>query len=125
MRSRLAVTTLSLLVVGALSVAITIQSSNSHYDAAVKGQLLISGGPPPGTPRPTNGEVTATNTSGESFAVSVPSTGRFTLKLPAGKYSLTGSSPEFGNGKYRCSALKRVTVFKDQSIHEVVYCPEM
>jgi hypothetical protein len=123
-RSQLVVATLSLIVVGVLSVALTLQSSTSHYDAAVKGQLLISGGLAPGTPRPSDGEVIAKNASGQSYSVSVPSTGKFTLQLPAGKYSLTGSSPQFGNGQYRCFALRTVTVFRGKAIHVDVYCQE-
>jgi hypothetical protein len=38
---------------------------------------------------------------------------------------LTGSSTQFGNGKYKCFALRTVTVFKGKSIHEDVFCPEM
>jgi hypothetical protein len=124
MRSRVVVTTLSLLIVGSLSVVLTLDSSTPHYDAAVTGQLLISGGPAPGTPRPSDGEVTARNASGQSFSISVPSTGKFTLQLPAGKYSLTGSSPQFGNGQYKCFALRKVTAFKGESIHEDVFCSE-
>jgi len=77
MRSRVIVTTLSLLIVGALSVVLTLHSSTPHYDNAVTGQLLISGGPAPGTPRPSDGEVTARNVSGKSFSISVPSSGKF------------------------------------------------
>jgi hypothetical protein len=122
MRSRVVVTALSLLVVGALSVVLTLQSRTPHYDSAVTGQLLISGGPAPGTPRPSGGEVTAKNASGQSFSISVPSTGKFTLPIPGGKYSLTGSSPQFGNGQYTCFALRSVTVFKGKSTHRDVYC---
>jgi hypothetical protein len=125
MRSRVVVTTLSLFVVGALSVFLSLHSTTPRYDASVKGQLLITGGPSPGTPRPSGGEVTARNASGESFSISVPSTGKFTLQLPVGKYSLTGSSPQFGNGQYRCSALRSVTVLKGTTNHENVYCQEM
>jgi hypothetical protein len=38
---------------------------------------------------------------------------------------LTGSSTQFVNGKYKCFALRTVTVFKGKSIHEDVFCPEM
>ena len=124
MRNRVVVTTLSLLIVGGLIVVLTLHSSAPHYEAAIKGQLLISGGPTPGTPRPSAGEVTAKNASGDSFSISVPSTGRFTLQIPAGKYSLTGSSPRFGNGQYKCFALQSVTVFKGKLIHEDVFCAE-
>jgi hypothetical protein len=125
MRGRLVVTSFSLLTVGALSLALTLESSTPHYDAVIKGHLLISGGPAPGTPRPSDGEVTAKNASGKSFSVSVPSTGEFTLQLPVGRYSLTGSSPQFGNGQYKCFALRTVTVFKGKTIHEDVFCNEM
>lgn len=123
MRNRVVVTALSLLIVGALSVVLILKSNNPHYESAVTGQLLISGGPAPGTPRPSDGEVKARNASGQSFSISVPSSGRFTLQLPSGKYSLTGSSPQFGNGQYKCFALRTVTVLKGKSIHEDVLCP--
>ena len=123
MRSRLVVITLSLLVIGALSVALTLRAS-SHYHASVKGQLLISGGPFPGKPRPSEGEVTAKTANGQSFAVAVPATGKFALQLPAGTYSLTGSSPQFGGGQYKCLALREVTVSKSRSTHEDVICAE-
>lgn len=123
MRRRTVVIVLSLLIVGALSVVLTHHSSAPNYDATVKGQLLISGGPAPGTPRPSRGVVTAKNASGQSFSVSVPSTGEFTLRLPSGRYSLMGSSPQFGNGQYKCFALRTVIVFKGTSLHEDVFCP--
>ena len=124
MRRRLVVITLSLLVVGALSVVLTLRASAPHYHASVNGQLLISGGPAPGTPRPSDGEVTARNAMGQSFAVSVPATGKFTVHLPAGTYSLTGSSPQFGGGRYTCTAQREVKVSKGKSAHENVICNE-
>ena len=103
---------------------LTLRASTPRYHASVNGQLLISGGPSPGTPRPSDGEVTARNASGQSFVVSVPATGKFTLQLPAGTYSLTGSSPQFGEGQYKCFAQRVVMVSKGKSIHEDVFCPE-
>jgi hypothetical protein len=105
-------------------VVLTLRASTPRYHASVNGQLLISGGPSPGTPRPSDGEVTARNASGQSFVVSVPATGKFTLQLPAGTYSLTGSSPQFGEGQYKCFAQRVVMVSKGKSIHEDVFCPE-
>jgi hypothetical protein len=124
MRGRVVVTSLSLLLVGALSVALALHSSTPRYHSAVTGLLLISGGPAPGTPRPSLGEVTARSAKGQSFSISVLSGGKFTLQLPAGKYTLTGSSPQFGNGQYKCFALASVSVLKGKSIHKDVYCPE-
>lgn len=124
MRGRLVVITLSLLIVGGLSVLLTFRASTPHYHPSVEGQLLISGGPAPGKSRPSEGEVSARNESGQSYAVSVPATGKFTLHLPAGTYSLTGSSPQFGNGQYKCLAQQKVTVSKGKSTHEDVICAE-
>jgi len=124
MRNRLVIITLSLLVVGALSVILTLLASTPHYYDSVKGQLLISGGPCCSAPRPSEGEVTARNANGQSFAVSVPATGRFVLQLAAGTYWLTGSSPQFGGGQYKCLAQREVTVSKGKSTHEDVLCAE-
>ena len=124
MRSRVVVTALSLLVVGAFSVVFILQKGTQRYDSEVTGQLLISGGPAPGTPRPSAGEVTAKNTRGQSFSTSVSSTGMFALQLPQGQYALTGSSPQFGNDQYKCFALRTVTLFSRRVLHEDVYCSE-
>lgn len=124
MRKRLVVIILCFLLVVTSGAILAFSASTSHYQASVKGQLLISGGPAPGTPRPTQGEVTATSTSGQSFAVSVPATGRFTLSLRAGTYSLVGSSPEFGSGQYKCLANREITVPRDMVVHVDVVCAE-
>jgi hypothetical protein len=124
MRGRPVVIVLGLVLVGAMSVVLTLQANTPQYLSSIKGQLLISGGPAPGTPRPSEGEVTARNAGGLSFAVSVPLTGRFTLQLPAGTYSLTGSSPQFAGGHYKCLAQRKVTVSKGKSTHEDVVCNE-
>jgi hypothetical protein len=124
MRSRTIVTTLSLLFVGTFSVVLTLHSSTPHYNNAVTGQLLITGGPAPGTPRPSDGQVTARSVAGGSFSTSVPSSGKFILRLPAGNYILSGSSPQFGNGQYRCFAPRTVTILKDKAIQQDVFCSE-
>lgn len=124
MRRRPVVSTLSLLVVGALSVGLALWASSPHDHASISGQLLISGGPAPGTPRPSDGEVIARNATGQSFAVSVPANGRFIVYLPAGTYTLTGSSPHFGASQYTCNAQRRVEVPKGSSVREDVNCNE-
>jgi len=124
MRTRLFAIALVVLVVGALTVIVTLWARPPHYRAFVSGQLLITGGPAPGKPRPSEGEITATNPNGQSFTASAPATGIFTLHLPAGTYSLTGSSPQFGNGKYKCMARREITAFNEMSTHANVFCPE-
>jgi len=124
MRTRLVVAALILLAVGGSIVVAANWVRSPHFHASVQGQLLISGGPAPGTPRPSEGEVTATNAVGQSYKVTVPATGKFTLPLPAGTYSITGSSPQFGNGQYRCLARREVTLSNGMSTHEDVFCSE-
>jgi hypothetical protein len=123
MRGRVSIVALILLLVGALSVFLALRSDIPHYDASVAGRLIISGGPAPGTPRSSGGEVDAQNANGQSFSVSVPSSGKFILQLPEGSYSLTGTSPQFGEGD-KCSALRDVTVSKGTLVHEDVLCQE-
>jgi hypothetical protein len=124
MRSRIIVITLSLLFVGAFSVIITLHSSTPHFNNSVTGQLLITGGPAPGTARPSDGEVTARVVGGGSYSTSVPSSGKFILQLPVGSYILSGASPQFGNGHYHCFAPRTVTILKDKAIQQDVFCSE-
>ena len=124
MRTRLIAIALVLLVVGALTAIVALWARTPHYHASVGGQLLITGGPAPGKPRPSEGEVTATNPNGQTFTAFAPATGMFTLHLPAGTYSLTGSSPQFGSGKYKCMAQQEITIFNGMSTHANVFCPE-
>jgi len=124
MRTRIVVTALILLAVGGSIVVAAYWVRFPQYQASMQGRLLISGGPAPGTPRPSEGEVTATNAVGHSYRVTVPASGKFTLPLPAGTYSITGSSPQFGNGQYKCLAPREVTLSNGMSTHEDVFCSE-
>ncbi len=74
-------------------------------EGTVTGTFAAVGGAAPGLPRPLPGQVTAANTAGRKFTVTVGKSGRFGLSLPAGVYRLTGRSPMFSvNGVERTCA---------------------
>jgi hypothetical protein len=92
---------------------------------SVTGRLLAYGGLPESPQgRPFAGHVTATAANGKSFVVAVPADGNFALKLLAGSYALTGSSPEFGSGQYRCVAERKVQVTVGTTSNAAVICHE-
>ncbi len=69
----------------------------------IKGRLEASGGPGQSSRyRPYPGTVWATAKGGELFGATVPASGYFEFRVPVGTYKLTGSSPLYGGGLYRC-----------------------
>jgi hypothetical protein len=67
--------------------------SPSEALGSVTGSFVTVGGPAPGSPSPVPGQVTAKNSAGHKFTVTVGKSGKFMLSLPAGVYRLTGHSP--------------------------------
>jgi hypothetical protein len=86
--------------------------SSSETLGSVTGSFVAVGGPAPGSPRPLPGQVTAQNSAGHKFTVTVGKGGKFVLWLPAGLYRLTGRSPMFSvNGvEGTCAADQPVRV---------------
>jgi hypothetical protein len=121
-RRRVVTITLVLLVVGAVTAVLAVNASKVEYRSSIRGQLLLTGGPGPGERFPSEGEVIAINASQESFRSSVSSNGEFLLHLPVGRYTLTGSSPQFGGGRYECFGRQKVRVLKDSVAHQNVSC---
>ena len=101
--------------------------STAVVTGTIKGQLFLSGGPPPGQNRPTNGNVAATSSVGNlsyTYSTPVSQNGRFVLHLPPGTYSLVGSSPSYDGGKGKCLGSKKFTVSQSQTTRAIVYCLE-
>ena len=67
-------------------------------EGTIQGQLFLAGGPPPGMPTPIAGTVTLRPLVGEATTVAVDDDGRYEVALPAGTYSVTGSSPRSLDG---------------------------
>ncbi len=91
----------------------------------IKGRLETNGVPGQSSGyRPYPGTVWATNESGEPFGATVPASGNFTFRVPTGTYRLTGSSPLYGGGTYRCRGSLRLTIKVDATANENVICVE-
>lgn len=81
---------------------------------------MMTGGPAPGITQMVPGTVVA---RGELRTKTEASErGRFDLAVTAGVYVLTGTSPYYGNGRYRCEAAKSVPVVAGQVTEADVYC---
>lgn len=75
-------------------------SSTATLHGTVRGRILASGGPAPGTPRPISGTAVLVNvTSGARFTAKVGKSGRYMLTLPPGTYRLTCHSPFMNGGQ--------------------------
>lgn len=69
----------------------------------VTGQLVEVGGPPPGAPRGVAGTVRFSG-HGRTVSVATGADGHFAVALAAGTYTVTGTSPLYGDGHYQCQA---------------------
>jgi hypothetical protein len=90
----------------------------------ISGGLSISGGLPPGQQRPTNGSVEATGKGGVAYSTALSKNGQFVFHLPPGTYSLTGTSPKYGGGKYTCLGSDKINVSQGHTTKADVNCAE-
>jgi|ERR1035438_3503152 hypothetical protein len=115
------------LVLSALLVSGVLMSacgSPSGDMGSIEGRLSISGGPAPGTDKPTSGNVKAIDKRGATTSTAANGKGQYMLHIEVGTYSLSGTSPNFDGGKIKCHALSKVTVSKDRTTTANTYCPE-
>jgi len=89
-------------------------------------RLLGVGGPVSGpdaqpSPRPLTGNVVAARRAG-SFTATVGTDGRYSLRLPPGTNTVTGTSPRINAGNSTCPATRRVSVGRNQKLKADVYC---
>ena len=61
---------------------------------------MAVGGPAPGSPRPLPGSVTIDGPVTQHVVVG--SDGRYRVILPAGTYTVTGTSPQYNDGATNC-----------------------
>ncbi len=91
----------------------------------IKGRLETNGGPGQSSRyRPYPGTVWATARGGELFGATVPASGYFEFRVPVGTYQLTGSSPLYGGGTYRCRGTLTLTVEANATVKENAICVE-
>lgn len=96
-------------------------SAPSSGSVTLSGHLYVVGGPAPGLQRPIPGTVVAQRPGG-SYAVTVGSDGEYTMQLPPGTYTVTGTSSHYNGGSGDCPASGEVTVVRDQARTADVYC---
>jgi hypothetical protein len=88
----------------------------------VGGPVTLSGGRPVGRPVfLVPGAITAVSGSA-TFHASAAKDASFTLVLPDGTYTVTGTSPQDDDGKATCVAAARVTVRTDKVTRADVIC---
>ena len=76
-------------------------TGNDAQTVEVSGDFLRSGGPAPGTDVPLSGTVVF-ESSDTTLRVTVGSSGHFQVKVPPGRYQVTGTSPHMNGGKAQC-----------------------
>lgn len=103
-------------------------SGSSAADGTLTGHLYGVGGPAtlaaPPSPRPWPGTVTLVG-PGVDVDVRVGADGAFSVVVPAGRYTVTGHSPNFGSGTYACQAAGMVTVTSGHTTKADVLCQMM
>jgi hypothetical protein len=115
----------ALVVIGiVVAIAVNALSPPSPATGTLTGTLQALGGPGGAGPRPLSGTITA-KTSGKGILTSpVGADGRFTVHPVVGTYTVSGSSPQFEDGKAECHASEPVTVTKDVTSRVTVDCQE-
>ena len=91
------------------TVAVGCSDGSSGPPGTVTGHLVMAGGPAPGIIVRVPGTITASSTS-RTHQASAGEDGSFTLVLPVGSYTLTGTSPQYNDGRAECVAAAPVVV---------------
>jgi hypothetical protein len=84
----------------------------------VGGPVTLSGTTPS---HPLSGTVTATS-GGVTRHASAGTDGAFTLVVPVGTYTLSGTSPQMDSGQSSCTAASPVTVVEGGTTHADIIC---
>lgn len=106
----------------------TACSGPGPADGTLTGHLYGVGGPAtiaaPPSPRPWPGTVTVTG-PGVHLDVSVGADGAYSVRVPPGRYTVTGHSPLYGSGTALCQAVGIATVTSGHSTLADVLCQMM
>lgn len=84
-------------------------------EQVVTGKFVRVGGPPPGSPFPLPGTITAWAVTGQTFTATANRNERFTLLLPPGPYHVTGRSPLMQSGQMICGATTGLRVARGKA----------
>jgi len=109
-------------VIAVLAAGITLLAGcagSSGFHKNVPGRFVRVGGPPPGSPVPLPGTITARAVTGGTFTATAGNSGRFTLSLPPGSYHVTGRSPLMQSGQMICVATAELRVTRSKPADSV------
>ena len=91
--------------------------------ATVTGVLRFSGGPVGAGQSELRGVIVFESGAGQITTATTGSDGTFTASVQPGTYTVTGTSPQYGDGKATCGALHPVTVGAAGLAGVTVTCP--
>ncbi len=91
-------------------------------EVTVTGELREVGGPAPGVVIRARGDVVFEATDGERTSVPTDEQGRFSTTLESGEYTVTGSSPQWNQGRATCRAYGPAVVTAAGLNHLMVDC---
>ena len=99
-------------------------ASHPTKDGVVVVRLMIS--PPMGAIYSTSGTVTFEKRGSPNTdeIVDVGDSGRVVAQVPPGIWIVTGRSPKFGNGQYKCQSNGAVSVSSKHRVSVSVWCVE-
>jgi hypothetical protein len=93
-----------------------VGNKSAGHDAEIVGKLGVEGGAYPGRFRPTAGTVEVEfNSQPIALVTNVPKSGKFTIKLSPGSYTLSGCGPE-GSGN-QCSQSQDIKLTRGEVDH--------
>jgi hypothetical protein len=88
----------------------------------LSGRLEVGGGPAPGLGGPIRGRVTFVGPNGKATSVTVGDDGRYRVRVPTGRYRVTGRSPLLNDGGLPCMAANAFTVSTGRTVSINVAC---
>jgi hypothetical protein len=88
------------------------------------GTLQAVGGPAAEGPRALSGQINLHGSSGNSPSIVVGASGRFSVPVTVGTYTVSGQSPQYRGGAATCHASGPVTVTKGATVKVQVDCEE-
>jgi hypothetical protein len=122
---RLAALAVAVLSLAGFTTACSGSAAPSPADGTLTGHLYGVGGPAtisaPPSPRPWPGTVTLAG-PGLHRDVPVGADGTFSVVVPAGRYTVTGHSPNYGSGAYLCRAAGEVRITSGHTTKADVLC---
>jgi hypothetical protein len=96
--------------------------SSPPDEGTIDGTLQAVGGPGGANLRPLSGSVTFHGSNGNIATVELSASGRFSVHLPVGRYTVAGLSPQFEGGVSECQAPGPVTVAHDVTSRVEIDC---